>query len=121
MYLFPAQLIGAFAKGHVTPIQPGSKEPPPDVEAFQGPLLVVAESCWSQDPNQRPTAEEVYETLAALNTHNNRPSQDAELAMFSALKAARSDPPIDYEHLISIFRRVSVRIRPYLVAIVIYN
>jgi hypothetical protein len=81
--------------------------PSPGVETFQGPLLSLAEACWERDPNQRPTAEEAYQTLVTLNTNDNRPSQDEESAMFPSLKAARSDPSIDYVRLFSIFQRVS--------------
>ncbi|KXN83209.1 Tip elongation aberrant protein 1 [Leucoagaricus sp. SymC.cos] len=99
----PPQLIAAFMRGQATPLRPKRNSAPTIVNG--GPLVALAERCWSYDTNQRPTAAEALQVLTGLNVDDDRPSMDEALATFEAGKSGRGEPKIDYRYLLSIVRK----------------
>jgi serine/threonine protein kinase len=112
MYRGLYQMIRAFKRSHVTPLQPDTGEVFPGVEAHQGPLMDLAKRCWDRDPEQRLTAEEAHQALGNLSVNDARPSRDEELELYAAGKGARSTATIDYRHLLSVFQRISKHVTP---------
>ncbi|KXN83219.1 Tip elongation aberrant protein 1 [Leucoagaricus sp. SymC.cos] len=104
-YKYPIQLVGAFMRGGVTPLQPKRNGPPIVVDG--GPLMTLAERCWNYEPSKRPTAAEAMQLLAELNVEDNRPSMDEELAIFEVVRSKRVKVEIDYRRLLSVVRKVS--------------
>ncbi|KXN91167.1 Actin-1 [Leucoagaricus sp. SymC.cos] len=102
----PLQLVFAFIRGKITPLRPTPNSDP--IISDGGPLIALAEKCWSYDPSQRPTAAEALQFLTELNVEDDRPSMAEELAMFEAAKRRRVEVTIDYQSLRSVVQEVSI-------------
>jgi hypothetical protein len=110
----PGQLNFVFmrTKSCYTPLQ---ADPEKGQDEHEGANTVwkLAEQCWDPNPEMRPTAGGIQQSLAILGVKDDRPSSDAEFAKFLRAKRARqlklNVVEIDYDRVYSVLQKVSVQ------------
>lgn len=96
----PPQLIRAFIKGTIIPLQ---LDPAPSI-AYASEIWSLAEMCMRYDPSKRPTADEALEFVLGLGVNDERSPVAVDPQVL--VKRPRSAVEFDYDTLVSIIQQV---------------